>query len=59
MVAVPIMIYLGRSSNNRIKSNIFNNKKKQRIQKEIKNVCNKYKYNYNYIIISSLKLFKI
>ena len=58
MVAVPIMIYLGRSSNNRIKSNILNKKeKKQRIQKEIKNVCNK--YNYNYIIISSLKLFKI
>jgi hypothetical protein len=58
MVALPIMIYLGRSSNNRIKSNIFNKKeKKLRIQKEIKNVCNK--YNYNYIIISSLKLFKI
>jgi hypothetical protein len=51
MVAVSIMIYLGRSSKNRIKSNILNNNKKEntflikknRTQKEIKYVCNKYK----------------
>jgi hypothetical protein len=58
MIAVPIMVYLGRSSKTRIKSNIsiflllslicyyyiyIYIWEKKRTQKEIKYVCNKYK----------------